>query len=310
MLERNFDNYFKQISDAASKKSSGSFEIDNEFIPAMINGECEIVMRLLPQPVTETNPFVENRTHSFKGTDGKWHVVDCIKKAGNKCPICEWNSAVFKAFPKDKAKDICKKKAKRTFISNVYIVKNPGAPDTEGKVYRFKYGIQIMEKILDKMSSKNDPDKGFIEGVNVFDYYKGANLIFKAKQTSYGPNPKDSYFGDRKPISDKNNNPLSESEIKAIDDSLYTLKNCEKDISAVTFESVLGIYEKFVEGEKLFKKTTDANGNTTWEAIIPGVVPGNEAGTNESVRSENSPEDVWDETPSSEDTDSFLSDLK
>ena len=88
------------------------------------------------------------------------------------------------------AKDISKKKAKRQFVSNVLVVRNNADPTTEGKVYRFKYGIQIMEKILEKMADKNDADKGFIPGVNVFDYYKGANLIFKAKDSQYGPNPK------------------------------------------------------------------------------------------------------------------------
>ena len=159
MIERNFDNYFDQIKNVAAKKSGSSFSIENEFVPKMINGECEVVLRLLPQPKTEASPFIENRTHSFKGTDGKWHVVDCLRKAGHKCPICDWNKAVFEAFPKEKAKDISKKKAKRQFVSNVLVVRNNADPTTEGKVYRFKYGIQIMEKILEKMADKNDADK-------------------------------------------------------------------------------------------------------------------------------------------------------
>lgn len=309
MIERKFDNYFEQIKEVAAKKSGSSFSIENEFVPVMVNGECEVVMRLLPQPSTEAAPFVENRTHSFKGSDGKWHVVDCLRKSGSKCPICEWNSAVFKAFPKEKAKDICKKKAKRSFISNVYIVKNTAAPTTEGKVYRFKYGIQIMEKILAKMSDKEDPDKGFIKGVNVFDYYNGANLIFKAKDGNFGPNPEASYFGDAKPISDKNNVPLTDEEIKAIDDSLYTLKDCEKDTSNETFESVLNLYEKFVEGEKLFVRGKDAEGKTTYDPIIPGVAAGNTAALNDAVRSEFDVEEP-DVRPTAEASEDFFDTLK
>ena len=307
MIERNFDNYFDQIKNVAAKKSGSSFSIENEFVPKMINGECEVVLRLLPQPKTEASPFIENRTHSFKGTDGKWHVVDCLRKAGHKCPICDWNKAVFDAFPKEKAKDISKKKAKRQFVSNVLVVRNNADTTTEGKVYRFKYGIQIMEKILEKMADKNDADKGFIPGVNVFDYYKGANLIFKAKDSQYGPNPKDSYFGDQKPISDKNNNPLTEEEIQAIDDGLFELKPCEKDTSNETFEGVLGIYEKFVDGEKLFKRGVDAEGKPTYEPIIPGIDSGNTAALNESVQSEAEP---YAEKPSSEGIDDFLDSLK
>jgi hypothetical protein len=214
---------------------------------------------------------------------------------------------VFDAFPKEKAKDISKKKAKRQFVSNVLVVRNNADPTTEGKVYRFKYGIQIMEKILEKMADKNDADKGFIPGVNVFDYYKGANLIFKAKDSQYGPNPKDSYFGDQKPISDKNNNPLTEEEIQAIDDGLFELKPCEKDTSNETFEGVLGIYEKFVDGEKLFKRGVDAEGKPTYEPIIPGIDSGNTAALNESVQSEAEP---YAEKPSSEGIDDFLDSLK
>ena len=306
MIERNFDNYFDQIKQAAAKKTGSSFSIENEFVPTMVNGECEVVLRLLPQPKTEAAPFIENRTHSFKGTDGKWHVVDCLRKAGHKCPICDWNSAVFKAFPKEQAKKISKKKAKRQFISNVYVVKNPAAPDTEGKAYRFKFGIQIMEKLLTKMSDQNDPDKGLIKGINVFDYYKGANLIYKAKDGAYGPNPENSYFGDQKPISDKNNNPLSEEEIQAIDDALYELKPCEKDTSAVTFAEVLDLYEKFTE-EKLYRRGVDADGKATYEPIIPGLDSNNTAALNESVQSEAEP---FTEKPSSEGIDDFLDSLK
>lgn len=278
MIERNFDDYFKQIQDVAAKKTGTSFTIENEFVPVMVNGSCEIVLRLLPQPKTEAAPFIENRSHSFQGTDGKWHVVDCLRKAGHKCPICDWNSAVYDSFPKEEAKKIAKKKAKRTFVSNVLVVKNPSDPNTEGKVFRFKYGIQIMKKILEKMTDREDPDKGLIKGMNVFDYYKGANLIYKARQTNFGPNPEDSYFGDQKPISDKNNVPLTDAEIQAIDDQLYPLKPCEKDTSNETWEDVLKTYEKFREGEKLFDENK--------EPIIPGIAKGNRAATNESVRSE------------------------
>lgn len=306
MIERNFDNYFEQIKNAAAKKTGSSFSIENEFVPKMINGECEVVLRLLPQPKTEASPFVENRTHSFKGTDNKWHVVDCLRKAGHKCPICEWNKAVFDAFPKEVAKKKAKKKAKRQFISNVYVVKNEADRSTEGKVYRFKYGIQIMEKMLNKMDSKNDPDKGFIEGVNVFDYYKGANLIFKAKDSQYGPNPEESYFGDQKPISDRNNVPLTEEQIQEIENQLLELKPCEKDTSNESFSGVLDIYEKFTE-TKLFKRGVDADGKATFEPIIPGLEAGNTAALNESVQSEAEP---YTEKPSSEGIDDFLDSLK
>lgn len=310
MIERNFDSYFEQIKSAAGKKDGKSFAIENEFVPTMVNGECEIVMRLLPQPKTESAPFIENRTHSFKGSDGKWHVIPCLKKSNGKCPICSWNKAVFDAFPKEEAKKKAKKKAKRTFVSNVYIVKNPAASDTEGKIFRFKYGIQIMEKILDKMASKEDPDKGFVAGVNVFDYYNGANLIFKAKDSAYGPNPKESYFGDQKPISDKNNNPLTEEQIKAIDDALYTLKDCETDNSKETFKSVLDVYERLSEtGEKLYKRSVDADGKEVYDPIIPGADSGS-AGS--ALRNEDgaSEEEFSDETPTSESEGEFFDSLK
>lgn len=308
MIERNFDNYINQIEKVVKKGGGKSFGIEQEFVPVPVNGEIEVVLRLLPQPRTEEQPFVENRTHSFQGSDGKWHVVDCLRKAGHRCPICEWNKAVFDTFTSEDAKKISKKKAKKTFICNVYVVKNNAKPDTEGKIFRFKFGIQIAEKIFDKMSPKDDPDKGHIEGVQVFDYYKGANLIYKAKIGKYGPNPEASYFGDSKPISDKNNVPLSEAEIKRIDDSLLTLKECEKDTSKVTFEDVLNTYEKLCEGEKLFKRIPKEDGTMAYEPILPGISAGNTAATNAAVQSAVE-EPAVDKAASAESTDEFLKDL-
>lgn len=308
MIERNFDNYITQIQKVVAKKGDRSFGIENEFVPDFVNGECEVVLRLLPQPRTETAPFIENRTHSFQGTDGKWHVVDCLRKAGHKCPICDWNKAVFDNLTQDEAKKLAKKKAKKTFICNVYVVKNNAKPSTEGKIFRFKFGIQIAEKIFEKMSPKEDPDKGHIEGVQVFDYYKGANLIYKAKLGKYGPNPEASYFGDSKPISDKNNVPLTEAEIKNIDDNLLTLKECEKDTSNETFEEVLNTYEKFCEGEKLFKKIAKEDGTISYEPIIPGVSTGNSAAMNSAVQSVVEEPSI-DAAASAESTDDFLNDI-
>lgn len=306
MIEHNFDDYIKQFEKVVRKGGGKRFGIDQEFVPVPVNGEIEVVLRLLRSP--EKQLFVENRTHSFQGSDGKWHVVDCLRKAGHRCPICEWNDAVFKTFTYEDAKKIAKKKAKKTFISNVYVVKNNAKPDTEGKIFRFKYGIQIAEKILEKMSSKEDPDKGHIEGVPVYDIYKGANLIYKAKIGKYGPNPEASYFGDSKRISDKNNVPLSETEINRIKANRLTLNECERDTSKVTFEDILNTYEKLCEGEKLFKRIPKVDCTMAYEPILPGITAGNMAATNAGVQSAVE-EPAVDKAASAESTDEFLKDL-
>ena len=98
--------------------------------------------------------------------------------SGAKCPVCEknnelWNSGV------ESNKDIARtRKRKLTYISNVLVVKDPTRPENEGKVFLFKFGKKIFDKIKEKIEPQFEDEKA----INPFNFWEGANFKLKIRQ--------------------------------------------------------------------------------------------------------------------------------
>ena len=73
-----------------------------------------------------------------------------------------------------------KQKRKLTYISNIYVVKDPANPENEGKVFLYKYG----KKIFDKLTAAMQPEFEDEEAIDPFDFWQGANFKLKAKNVA------------------------------------------------------------------------------------------------------------------------------
>ena len=137
------------------------------------------VIRFLPAPDGEDLPFVKVYSHAFQGPGG-WLIDSCLTTLNQKCPVCEhngqlWNSGI------DSNKEVARKqKRKLTYMSNIYVVKDPANPDNEGKVFLFKYG----KKIFDKLTEAMQPEFEDETPIDPFDFWTGANFKLKAKNVA------------------------------------------------------------------------------------------------------------------------------
>ena len=137
------------------------------------------VIRFLPAPDGEDLPFVKVYSHAFQGPGG-WIIDNCATTLNQKCPVCEhngqlWNSGI------DSNKEVARKqKRKLTYVSNIYVVKDPANPDNEGKVFLFKYG----KKIFDKLTEAMQPEFEDETAIDPFDFWTGANFKLKAKSVA------------------------------------------------------------------------------------------------------------------------------
>ena len=137
------------------------------------------VIRFLPAPDGEDLPFVKVYSHAFQGPGG-WLIDSCLTTLNQKCPVCEhngqlWNSGI------DSNKEVARKqKRKLTYMSNIYVVKDPANPDNEGKVFLFKYG----KKIFDKLTEAMQPEFEDETAIDPFDFWTGANFKLKAKSVA------------------------------------------------------------------------------------------------------------------------------
>ena len=161
------------------------------------SGNGYAVIRFLPAPDGEDLPFVKVYSHAFQGPGG-WLIDSCLTTLNQKCPVCEhngqlWNSGI------DSNKEVARKqKRKLTYMSNIYVVKDPANPDNEGKVFLFKYGKKIFDKLMEAMQPEFEDETP----VNPFDLWEGANFRLKIRQFEGYPNYDKSEFDPASPLSE------------------------------------------------------------------------------------------------------------
>ena len=143
------------------------------------SGNGYAVIRFLPAPNGEDLPFVKLYSHAFQGPGG-WYIENSLTTLGQKDPVSELNSELWNNGT-DAGKDLARKqKRKLTYVSNIYVVKDPANPANEGKVFLFKYG----KKIFDKLTAAMQPEFEDEEAIDPFDFWQGANFKLKAKNVA------------------------------------------------------------------------------------------------------------------------------
>ena len=138
------------------------------------SGNGYAVIRFLPAPDKEDLPWAKVYSHAFQGPGG-WYIENSLTTVNKKDPVGEvnrklWNSGI------DSDKDIARKqKRKLSYYTNIYVVRDPAHPENEGKVFLYKFG----KKIYDKITAAMQPEFEDETPINPFDLWEGANFKLK-----------------------------------------------------------------------------------------------------------------------------------
>lgn len=164
--QNTLENLKKEV-DKLSSKSKKSFAPDPRFwYPARDdagNAFCEI--RFLPAPPNEDSAFVKIYSRRFDGVNG-WYNENDLSTIGQTDPVFEYTQTLYKGSESDKAKAKGLGR-KTTYIANILVIKDKLNPENEGKVFLFKYGKTIADKI-EAMMNPADEDEPV---VNVFHFW-------------------------------------------------------------------------------------------------------------------------------------------
>ena len=159
------------------------------------SGNGYAVIRFLPAPNGEDLPFVKLYSHAFQGTGG-WYIENSLTTLGQKDPVSEYNTQLWNNGTDAGKETARKQKRKLTYISNIYVVKDPANPENEGKVFLYKYG----KKIFDKLTAAMQPEFEDEEAIDPFDFWQGANFKLKAKNVAGYRNYDSSEFTATSPL--------------------------------------------------------------------------------------------------------------
>jgi hypothetical protein len=185
----------KKLASIAGNESKGGAD-DRFWTPTVDKaGNGYAVIRFLPAPPNEDVPFVRIFDHGFQGPGG-WYIENSLTTLGKNDPVSEYNSKLWNSGVESNKEIARKQKRRLHFVSNIYVVQDSGNPDNEGKVFLYKFG----KKIFDKLNETMNPQFADEEAVNPFDLWAGANFKLKIRNVEGYRNYDKSEFDRQGPL--------------------------------------------------------------------------------------------------------------
>ena len=160
-------------------------------------GNGYAVIRFLPAPEGEDIPWVRLFNHGFQGPGG-WYIENSLTTIGKADPVSEHNSMLWNSGIESNKDIVRKQKRRLNYIANIYVVSDPSAPQNEGKVFLYKFGKKIFDKINDLMNPQFQDE----QPVNPFDLWEGASFKLKIRQVEGYRNYDKSEFDRPEPLLD------------------------------------------------------------------------------------------------------------
>jgi hypothetical protein len=142
------------------------------------SGNGYAVIRFLPAVQGEDMPWAKVFNHAFQGPTGQWYIENSLTTVGKADPVSELNSTYWNTGLESDKEIARKQKRKLQYFSNIYVVSDSKNPQNEGKVFLFRYG----KKIFDKLMAAMQPEFEDETPVNPFDFWEGANFKLKIRK--------------------------------------------------------------------------------------------------------------------------------
>jgi len=215
-LRKSSTKLYDKILEETNKLSSKNYSNkDERFWQPTVgkDGNGYAVIRFLPAPQGEEMPYVQVWNHGFQGPGG-WYIENSLTTLGKKDPVSEFNTKLWNRGDEAGKEQARKQKRRLTYISNIYVVDDPSNPDNNGKVFLYRYGKKIFDKIKEAMNPEFEDETA----VNPFDLWEGASLKLKIRKVEGYRNYDKSEFGASAPLL------KDESEMETVWGGEYSLQ--------------------------------------------------------------------------------------
>ena len=231
-LKRNRDQISKLLK--AAESNSGSSEkkayVDDRIWKPTVDqaGNGYSVIRFLPASEGAELPWVRFWDHGFKGPTGLWYIENSLTSIGQADPVGELNSRLWNSgndADKEKARN---QKRRLHYVSNIFVKSDPGNPTNEGKVFIFKFGKKIFDKIMDVMQ----PQFADEDPINPFDFWEGADFKLKIRNVEGYRNYDKSEFAGQSALSE------DDTKLEDVYNKMYGLKEFVDPTNYKTYDEL------------------------------------------------------------------------
>ena len=231
-----------------SSSSEGPSNKDNYWKPEVDKvGNGSAVIRFLPASAADGEdalPWVKVFSHGFQGPGG-WLIDNCLTTNNQQCPVCEHNNKLWNSGVEANKNVARNQKRKLNYTANIYVVSDPKHPENEGKVFLFRFGKKIFDKITEAMNPAFEDETP----INPFDLWKGADFKLRIRKVAGYQNYDSSEFASPAPLLD------DDAELEKIWKSEHSLKVLVDPKEFKSYDDLKARLDK-VLGEAPVAKTT------------------------------------------------------
>jgi len=229
----------KKAVEQSSAGNGGGKNVDDRFWQPEVDaaGNGYAVIRFLDTPAVDGEdglPWVQIWSHGFQGPGG-WYIENSLTTLGKTDPVSEYNTVLWNSGVEANKEIARKQKRKLTYIANILVVSDAKRPQNEGKVFLFKFG----KKIFDKIKEQLEPQFADETPMNPFDFWKGANFKVKIRNVEGYRNYDKSEF--EAPAALFNGD---DAKIEQVWKSAYSLKDFLKPDNFKTYDELKAKLDK------------------------------------------------------------------
>jgi len=275
-LKRNRDQISKLVQAAESAGGTvekKNYDDDRIWKPTVDKaGNGYAVLRFLPPAEGQELPWARYWDHAFKGPTGLWYIENSLTSIGQTDPVGELNSRLWNTGNESDKEKARAQKRRLHYVTNVLVVQDPSNPQNEGKVYLYKFGKKIFDKIMDVMQ----PQFADEAAVNPFDFWDGADFKLKIRNVEGYRNYDKSEFSSKSSLYDGD-----DSRLESLYNQLYDLNEFVDPQNYKTYDELKTKLMRVLGEETSLGAATKKE-----EAMINEPAPQVEPATAEQVNSE------------------------
>lgn len=232
----NFDSLKKKLQNITGSETTNAE--DNIWKPVFDEnaGVGSAIIRFLPSKSSDDLPWVKLFSHYFQGPGG-WYIEKSLTTLNKPDPVYEYNGTLWNSGDEALKMQARKQKRNAAYYANIYVVKDPANPDNEGKVFLYKFGTTIFNKISEALNPKFDDE----EPIDPFDMWEtGANFKIRMKMKGEYLNYDDSAFDKTSALHD------DDKFLEAIYNKITPLQDLVDPSNFKTYEQLKARFDKVI----------------------------------------------------------------
>jgi hypothetical protein len=247
------DQLVKAAASVATKTETKSYIDERFWKPTQDKaGNGYAVIRFLPAKEGEDLPWVRYWDHGFKGQTGLWYIENSLTTINQPDPVSEMNTLLWNSGREEDKQTARERKRRLHYVSNIMVMSDSANPSSEGKVFLYRYGKRIFDKVMDVMQ----PQFADEAPINPFDFWEGADFKIKIRKVDGWTNYDKSEFS---PSSALHNN----------DDAL--LEDTYKKIYGLSEFTDPGEFKSYDELKAKLNRVLGVDAGFAVEAVAPAT---------------------------------------